>query len=173
MLFNLEVEMEMCTLGKQGCSSAVLRAEEGGHFLLISCLPVSMSHKPNQFVCIHSHHSYMGCLYLFSTVTVSPLLCLFLLSCLLLPARETLWIRAPSSCPSTLGSFQSVSALPTSTADMHLQHIFVQFRVPVSPRKHLCCVIISSHASKQIKTLWNPFSIWIFLNTQINTALKS
>lgn len=45
MLFNLEVEMEMCTLGKQGCSSAVLRAEEGGHFLLISCLPACL-HVP-------------------------------------------------------------------------------------------------------------------------------
>lgn len=79
MLFNLEVEMEMCTLGKQGCSSAVLRAEEGGHFLLISCLPVSMSHKPNQFVCIHSHHSYMGlslslfhCHRISSAVPLSP-----------------------------------------------------------------------------------------------------
>lgn len=45
MLFNLEVEMEMCTLGKQGCSSAVLRAEEGEHFLLISCLPACL-HVP-------------------------------------------------------------------------------------------------------------------------------
>lgn len=34
---------------------------------------------------------------LFLTVTPSRVLCLFLSSCLLLPARESLWIRAPRS----------------------------------------------------------------------------
>lgn len=169
-MFLLEVDFEnreghtalsvyWTSAGKQFSTVESWRRE--GAFPPCLCLSPCFINLINLSAFIHTSPTW-PCLCLFFSVTVPPLLSLFLPSCLLLPARETLWIRALSS----VSKHPRVISVSLRSANWYSRHAlaayFVQSRVPVS-QTHLSSVIIL-RASKQFMALWNLFDKKCFLS---------